>query len=153
MNPSKTVIVGGTFDTIHRGHDALLDATFGAGDEVIIGLTSDEFAASCGKKAQSYDVRKRALAEHIELRHPARRYVIQKLDAEFGDMALDAKVGVLVASTETAPKADALNAKRQSLGVDPVKVVEVPMVLADDGSRISSTRIHAGRIDPAGRVL
>lgn len=149
----KTVIVGGTFDTIHSGHDALLDATFEAGDEVIIGLSGDEFAASCGKKAQSYDVRKKALAGHIEKRYPARSYVIKRLDAEFGEMALDAQVGALVASTETAPKAAALNARRRDLGVDPVKVIEVPMVMADDGSRISSTRIRRGEIDTRGSVI
>src|SRR5437764_9754180 len=39
------VAMGGTFDVLHRGHRALLDAAFAAGDQgVSVGVTTDAFA-------------------------------------------------------------------------------------------------------------
>ena len=43
------VALGGTFDIIHSGHIALLDKGFSISEKVIIGLTSDSFAAKNGK--------------------------------------------------------------------------------------------------------
>ena len=55
----KRVATGGTFDHIHAGHRQLLEKSFEAGDEVIIGLTSDEFVAKVGKKTeQNYDTQR-----------------------------------------------------------------------------------------------
>ncbi|MEK6911713.1 MAG: adenylyltransferase/cytidyltransferase family protein, partial [Candidatus Thermoplasmatota archaeon] len=36
--------MGGTFDILHVGHKALLDAAFALGGEVFIGLTTDAMA-------------------------------------------------------------------------------------------------------------
>ncbi|ODS39487.1 MAG: hypothetical protein A7316_05430 [Candidatus Altiarchaeales archaeon WOR_SM1_86-2] len=38
------VVIGGTFNTLHRGHKAVLDTGFEVGKTVVIGLTSDDFA-------------------------------------------------------------------------------------------------------------
>jgi len=48
----RRVATGGTFDHIHAGHRALLDKSFEVGDEVIVGLTSDEFVERVGKKTE-----------------------------------------------------------------------------------------------------
>ena len=46
----RVVATGGTFDEIHVGHVALLAKAFEVGDKVIIGVSSDEFAAKRGKR-------------------------------------------------------------------------------------------------------
>lgn len=153
MHKFKTAIVGGTFDILHKGHFALLDAAFEAADEILVGLTSDEFAASRGKKTQSYETRHTALQKYIESNYAARKYEIHKLDSAYGLIASDKRVEALIVSSETQPNAAQLNEKRTSLGVNPVEVIVVPMILADNGSKISSTRIRLGELDSNGHVL
>ena len=153
MNQFKTAIVGGTFDIIHKGHVALFCTAFDIARTVIIGLTSDEFAASHGKKPQGYDMRHGKLEKYIESNHPTRKYEIHKLDDNYGPIALGSQVDVLVLSDETKSKAIELNLKRKKLGVAQVDVIIVPMVLAEDKSRISNTRMRLGIIDSKGHVL
>ena len=35
------LVVGGTFDLMHKGHEAFLQKAFASADKVTIGLTSD----------------------------------------------------------------------------------------------------------------
>ena len=50
-------------------------------------------------------------------------------------------------------KGDILNAKRNELNLPPVEIIIVPMKLASDGERISSTRIRNAEIDSSGNVI
>jgi len=43
-------VLGGTFDRIHKGHEALLLHAFSIADRVTIGVTSDEFVQQVKKE-------------------------------------------------------------------------------------------------------
>jgi pantetheine-phosphate adenylyltransferase len=150
----KTVATGGTFDHIHRGHQALLAKSFEVGDRVVIGVTSDAFARREGKSPdQKYEERVRALKQLIRDMFPGRDYLIAKLDDYFGPGIASPEVQAIVVSRETAKRVPMANALREAKGFPPLEVVTVDFVLADDSKPISSTRIRNGEIDPQGKDI
>ena len=46
----EEVILGGTFDYLHPGHKALLEAAMSFGKLVRVGITTDQFAKSLRKR-------------------------------------------------------------------------------------------------------
>lgn len=146
--------MGGTFDIIHKGHIALLEGAFSVSSKVIIGLTGDELAKRKGKNLHhTYKQRLAALNSLLDARFQGKSYVISRLDNDFGPAVIEGDVEALVVSDETAHQGDALNLLRAERGLGKVEVVVVPMVLAKDGKRISSTRIRNMEIDSDGNML
>ena len=147
------VATGGTFDELHIGHIALLTKAFQVGKKVIIGVSSDNFAASRKNLNHNFETRIANLKNMIKKEFGAVNYEIAKLDGDFGPAVTKADVEALVTSTETQIKGKVLNEMRAKIGVKPVKVITVELVKAEDGSKISSTRIRTGEIDRQGRRL
>ncbi|HEV2390516.1 MAG TPA: phosphopantetheine adenylyltransferase [Nitrososphaerales archaeon] len=148
------VATGGTFDGIHAGHRRLLERSFELGAEVVIGLTSDEFARKEGKvTTRPYAERKADLEAFIEGRFPGRRYTIARLDDYFGPGIASRDVQALVASPETGRRVGLANDLRKERGFPPLELIVVGWVQAEDGMPISSTRIRKGEIDEEGRLL
>jgi pantetheine-phosphate adenylyltransferase len=149
----RRVATGGTFDHIHAGHRRLLEKSFAVGEEVIIGLTSDEFVERVGKKTE-YDYARREveLRRFIEENYPGRRYLIAKLYDYFGPGIADGDVEALVASPETSSRLELANRLRAEKGFPPLALVTIEWVAAEDGRPISSTRIRRGEVDPEGRL-
>jgi pantetheine-phosphate adenylyltransferase len=148
------VATGGTFDELHIGHIALLAKAFQVGKKVIIGISSDSFAANRGKQLNhNFEVRSANLKNMIKKEFGNVNYEIAKLDGDFGPAVTTGDVEALVTSTETQSKGRLLNEMRAKIGVKPVKVITVELVKAEDGSTISSTRVRIGEIDRQGRRL
>lgn len=154
MTEFHLVAMGGTFDIIHKGHLTLLGGAFSVSDSVIIGLTSDELAKKKGKKLNhDYSQRYEILKKTIEEKFPNKSFVISKLDNDFGPAVIEGNVQALVVSDETEPQGDILNKMRKERNLPPVKIVTIPLVLAQDGKRISTTRIRRSEIDTQGNLL
>ncbi len=150
----RVVAVGGTFDILHKGHIALLDKAFEVGDHVIIGVTSDPLVARMGKRiSNDYSRRVMNLSSILVNRYPSRRFDIIMLDDEFGPTVTDPSIEAIVVSRETEHKCKRLNEIREANGMKPLHIIAIDLLLADDGERISSSRIRAGEIDADGRVL
>ena len=154
MSEYSLVALGGTFDIIHRGHLTLLSNAFAISDKVIIGMTSDEFAAKKGKTLSNrYDQRLKNLMSIISKEFPNTTFQISKLENDFGPAVLEQKVQALIVSDETSNQGNVLNELRAKKNLLPVEVITVPMFLAKDGTRISTTRIKNSEIDVDGNIL
>jgi len=153
MKKFELVAMGGTFDVIHKGHITLLSEAFSTSAKVIIGLTSDELALRKVKDLQNdYNKRLETLVKTIETKFPNMEFEISKLDNDFGPAVLEKEVQALVVSGETSDQGEILNQLRKQKNLPLVEVVVVPMVLAQDGLRISTTRIKNQEIDNDGNL-
>ena len=147
------VALGGTFDIIHAGHLALLGKGFSISKKVIIGLTSDELAEKKGKKLlHSFQIRYSTLESLLKEKFPNSIFEIAKLDNDFGPAVIEDNVNALVVSEETRNKGILLNKLRLDKDQSSVTIIVVPMVLAKDGTRISTTRIRNSEIDAKGNI-
>jgi pantetheine-phosphate adenylyltransferase len=143
----KKVAVGGSFDIIHKGHVALLDAAFDAGEFVLIGLTSNEMLE---KDVAPFEERKKELVECLGAR---KNYDIVLLSDPFGPAANDPVIDAIVVSQETGAGALEINKMRKKNGFKALDIISIPLILAEDGRPISSTRVKRGEIDKDGKIL
>jgi pantetheine-phosphate adenylyltransferase len=149
------VAVAGTFGPLHDGHRNLLTTALKYGDGgLVVGLTSDAFAqASRTREVPAFEQRRAALeAELADLDEWGRDVEVRRLTSEHGIVSDEPGIDALVVSPETAPELAAINDLRRENGFDPIEGIVAPYVLAEDGERISSTRIVRGEIDEHGRV-
>lgn len=153
MPQFNLVAMGGTFDMIHKGHMALLSKAFEISSSVIIGLSSDTLVEIRGKEVKNnYSKRLESLESVLKKNFPNSSYRISKLENDFGPAVLEGNVEALVVSEETSNKGKILNDLRAQKNLSPVEIVVVPMVLAKDGGRISTTRIKNSEIDNEGNL-
>lgn len=179
----RNVCVAGTFDRLHKGHEAVLRSAFESGEKVVIGLTSDKFVrkfktrlpeperppaddwrcrvGSDGGQVhnsqfsiQSFAKRKTNL-ELLLLEHgySDKAFVIISIDDTHGPLAITADVDALVVTSQNKSRGEEINALRRKNGLRPMTLIEVPLVLADDGTPVGSTRICNGEIDKNGRFV
>ena len=154
MSKFSLIAMGGTFDIIHRGHLTLLTNAFEISDKVIIGLTSDEFVQKKGKTpTHKYDERLKNLISIIFQKFPNSYFEISQLNNDFGPAVLEKNVQALIVSDETSNQGKVLNKLRSERNLPPVEIITVPMFLAKDGVRISTTRIKNSETDSDGNLL
>ncbi|MGQ0376937.1 MAG: phosphopantetheine adenylyltransferase, partial [Nitrososphaerota archaeon] len=96
--------------------------------------------------------RETLLSSAISKHFPNSSYEISRLVNDFGPAAIEGNVEALVTSEETKHQGNILNDLRKQKKLPPATVVVVPMVMAKDGKRISSTRIKNIEIDTEGNL-
>ena len=150
------VVLGGTFDHIHKGHESLLVKAFALGKKVTIGLTSDKYVSSIRYQVssiKSYEVRKKQLETWLKRNSFLSRSTIVPINDSYGPSITDNSYDAIVVSTETEKVAKEINLLRIKSGIPSLAIIVVPMVPAEDEKRISSTRIRNGEIDHDGRLI
>jgi pantetheine-phosphate adenylyltransferase len=148
----RIVAMGGTFDVLHNGHKKLLRQAFAVGGNVVIGVTSDDFARSLHKphKVDSYPTRKKDLERLLKRWGMLARARIVPIHDKYGPTIEVSNIDAIVVSKRTIKTAYEINAKRRTKRL---QIIPIDLLLAEDRRPISSTRIRRGKIDRRGRLV
>lgn len=149
----ELVAVGGTFDILHAGHEKLLTLAFQLGTKVLIGMSSDRLVSRMRKNhpVKPFPERFRQLTRFLRSKGWNHRAKIVKLEDPFGPAAGRKRLDAIIVSSETRSNANRINRLRQRSGLPTLSVHAISLVKAEDGGRISDTRIRKGQIDARGR--
>ena len=147
----KLVAAGGTFDRLHKGHEALLAKAFQVSDRVLIGLTVQQMTRkkNYAPAVQPFVERKRCLEAFLRKRGWLKRAVIYELHDVVGP-TLQEGYQAIVCTSETLSGARLINRARRSRRLPPLRVVLCRLVLSADKKHISSTRMRGGEEDRSG---
>lgn len=153
--PFKLVAAGGTFDEFHKGHRVLLRTAFEIGQEVLIGLCTDNLAAKMKKchEIAPFAVRFEELRGFLRKRGWLERAEIVPLHNPYGPALTSKRIEAIVVSRETELRAHEINARRNARNLQPLEIIVIDMVLAENCDPISTTRIRRLEIDHEGHLL
>lgn len=145
------IAVGGTFDKFHKGHEQLIKTAFEMAENVLIGISSDDFASRKSHDVESCEKRIKNVKEAIK--DYSNNYTIIAIDDPMGTADIDAELDAIVVSEETEESAVYINKIRHDNGLKLLDIVVIEWVLADDEIPISSTRIRKGEITQDGIII
>lgn len=151
----KVLVLGGTFDILHKGHKKTITEAFSLSEIVLIGLSTDSLIKSIDKKhkVNPYEKRKRVLENFLQEKGFGGRFEIIPIDHRWGIAHELKNLDAIMVSRETYPIAVEINRVREQRGLKKLEIVILKKLLAEDGKPISSTRIRAGEIDEEGHVI
>ncbi len=147
------ILIGGTFDGLHKGHREFIRKAFTLADRVLVCVTSDRMAGrkKVSGKIESYGKRKKRLEEFLKSEGWLGKADIVKIEDPFTE-GLRPELTHIVVSHETMKNAEKINSMRKEQGIRELGIIETSWVLADDGKPVSDARIRKGEIDGDGRV-
>jgi cytidyltransferase-like protein len=153
----KHVILGGTFDHLHKGHKALIDKALAIGKKVTIGIATEKLYKDkfLSETIEPFNVRKKNITDYINYHLNNDRAKMVKIISfsEFtGGVDKQPDIDAIVVSNKTFLNAIKINELRKKNQLKPLMIVIVEDVLAEDGKLISSERIRAGEINRNGDV-
>jgi len=154
----RHVFVAGTFDELHKGHEAVLTRAFAEGEKVTVGLTPDDFVKKFkrqrihGAIIKSFEERKNHLEHWVKEKGWWDKTHVIAIRDQYEPAASDPNLDALVVTHQNRVTGELINKTREKRGLAPLVLIEVPLVSAEDGQPISSTRMREGEIDSNGNL-
>jgi len=147
------IVVGGTFDHFHAGHQKLLATAFANSKKVMIGVSTPNLHKNklLADAIEDDTAREKSVRDYLQKNNFEDRATIVPLNNIFG-RTLQEDIEAIVVTEENVPNVTLINTKRREQGFKPLHTIIVPYVLGSDGQKITSERIRKGEIDREGFV-
>ncbi len=142
---------GGTFDLLHNGHKYIISYAMNVAETVYIGILSDNLAKKKSPNIRPLFERKQNLKKYLSKFDG--NFFISVIDSPYDIASTSRSLEAIIATEDTVETVQKINKIRESNGLPKLKVEFVEYVTAEDGGRISSTRIRRGEIDASGRII
>jgi pantetheine-phosphate adenylyltransferase len=147
------IVIGGTFDRFHAGHEFFLDKAFESGEKVLIGLTTHSMLKKLVRKDSIWSFQKRKKTVRDFVRKYGKEFEIMPIEDIFGPATGMKDLDAIVATEETLPTCERINELRKKKRLKPLRIILLPYVYSEDCRVISSSRIRKEEIDRQGKVL
>ena len=143
----KTIIIGGTFDRFHAGHEAFLDKAFKSAEKVIIGLTTPSMLKKIVRQNSIWPFEERKKAVEDFVKKYGKEFTIVPIEDIFGPSIEMEDLDAIVATDETMITCERINEIRKRKGLKELEIIRVSYVYSEDCRVISSSRIRKEEID------
>jgi cytidyltransferase-like protein len=147
------VLVGGTFDHFHLGHQKLLMTAFELSENVTIGIATKVLFAgkAFAEFIEENQIRERSVSDFLSEKGLKKRAKIVPIHDIYG-VSLDSdRYDAIFVTKDSQTNALKINEERERKGFKKLEIISVPFVLGNDGKIISSERIRGGKIDRDGK--
>jgi pantetheine-phosphate adenylyltransferase len=151
-HPYRKAALGGTFDHLHTGHQALIQTALACAKQIVIGVIVDPqpHQKQYPQSIEPYEQRVAAVKNYCQTIAATSRIEIVPLHDSFGPTITDASIDCLVVSEMTNETAQYINRERIKHGIKPLHIEVISMKLDQKETIISSTNIRSGSINRDG---
>lgn len=151
---SKSLLLAGTFDHLHKGHQQFIQKAAAQADFVFCGLSQRWHTRNktFPQTIQSFPQRLNFLKKFLKQNGLQLKTHIFPLKNPIEPAGSDPHLETLAVTPDTLRGAQKVNQQRKKNQLLPLKILKIKLVKASDQNTISSTRIRAGEIDRQGLV-
>jgi len=148
----KHVIIGGTFDRLHLGHQKILEKAFSLGEKVTIGIAKKDLHKNklLSSIIEDFEKREKSVRDFLNNKGLGRKFNLIPITDIFGTTLTDPTIEAIVVSQETHKNALFINEKRREKNLPDLEIIIFSYVTGSDNQTITSERIRAGEIDGFG---
>ncbi len=148
------LVLGGTFDHLHVGHEKLLRTAFSLSKKVMLGLTMPEMnqGKAWSESILSFEERKREVEAFCESLGRLGDLTIIPIHDVYGTTLTNTELEAIVVTPHSYKGAQLINAGRKGHGLAELPIHVCELLTDDAGEVLSSTRIREGRVNRSGFV-
>lgn len=155
MYQYSLVVLGGTFDHFHKGHELFLEFILERSRNMLLGLTTDKFAhqKNLRNSIEPYNTRKQTLEAFFNTHQAGDRVQILPIDNVFIPKVWEnLHIEAIIVTQESKKGAEFINKDRNNRNLPKLPIVVFPLVQGEGGLHISSYAVRSGQMTRDGKL-